>query len=148
MVELVFEKINPNATIPQKFSKYASGFDLSSCEYVVLEPGQVKAVGTGLRCAIRKDNEEDNYEIQVRPRSGLALKHGITVLNTPGTIDEDYRGEIKVILINHSKNSFTINIGDRIAQAVVNKIPSVHVIEGSVSLDSERGENGFGSTGV
>jgi dUTP pyrophosphatase len=148
MVELIFEKINSNAIIPQKFSKYASGFDLSSCEHVVIEPGQVKAVSTGLRCAIRKDNEQDNYEIQVRPRSGLALKHGITVLNSPGTIDEDYRGEIKVILINHSKKPFVINIGDRIAQAVVCKIPSVCVTEGSVNLNTERGENGFGSTGI
>jgi dUTP pyrophosphatase len=100
-------------------------------------------IPTGLSFAI-----PEGYEIQVRPRSGLAAKNGVTVLNTPGTIDSDYRGEVKVILINHGKDAFTVNNGDRIAQLIVAPVTQ-GIFEKTDELDStERGEGGFGSTGV
>ncbi len=110
---------------------------------IILKPFERKLVNTGLYAQLEK-----GYEIQVRPRSGLALKKGITVLNSPGTIDADYRGEIGVILINLSNDDFTINSGDRIAQLVVSKHEQPN-LEQTDSLDStSRGEKGFGSTGV
>lgn len=112
---------------------------------VTIDPGEIKLINTGLSVAI-----PEGYEIQVRPRSGLAAKHGITVLNTPGTIDADYRGLIKVILINHGDKPFEIKNGERIAQLVLNKVEQINWIP-VVSKDeleqSERGEGGFGSTG-
>ena len=108
-----------------------------------LDPGARALIPTGLFSAI-----PEGYEIQVRPRSGLAAKNGVTVLNTPGTIDSDYRGEVKVILINHGKDAFTVNNGDRIAQLIVAPVTQ-GVFEKTDELDStERGEGGFGSTGV
>lgn len=120
----------------------AAGMDVVSAEDVVIAPGARHAVATGLALAIPAD-----YEIQVRPRSGLALKHGITVPNTPGTIDSDYRGELKVILINLGAESFTIARGDRVAQLVL--APVVQAAWNEVEeLDAtERGAGGFGSTG-
>ena len=112
---------------------------------ITIDPGEIKLVNTGISVAI-----PEGYEIQVRPRSGIAAKHGVTVLNTPGTIDADYRGLIKVILINHGDKPFEIKNGDRIAQLVLNKVEQINWIPVSSKdeLEStERGDGGFGSTG-
>jgi dUTP pyrophosphatase len=128
--------------LPQYETGGSAGLDVRSNEDVVLEPGEFKLVKTGLFVEI-----PSGYEIQVRPRSGLALKHGITVLNSPGTIDSDYRGEIGVILINHGTESFEVNLGERIAQLVLCPIERIQWISvGSVG-GTKRGDKGFGSTG-
>ena len=128
--------------LPAYATTGAAGMDVVSAEDVTLAPGARHAVATGLALAI-----PPGYEIQVRPRSGLALKHGIGVPNTPGTVDSDYRGELKVILINHGTESFAIARGDRVAQLVL--APVVQAIWDEVDdLDeTERGAGGFGSTG-
>lgn len=128
--------------LPAYATPGAAGMDVVSAEAVTIPPGGRHAVATGLALAI-----PPGYEIQVRPRSGLALKHGITVPNTPGTIDSDYRGELKVILINHGTEPFAIARGDRVAQLVL--VPVVQAAwEEVADLDeTERGAGGFGSTG-
>jgi dUTP pyrophosphatase len=141
-MKLKIKKLNPEAIIPAYQTKEAAGFDLHSIENVVLKPGERKLIGTGLAFEI-----EYGYEVQIRPRSGLAFKHGITVLNSPGTIDSDYRGEIKVLLINHSDEEFEIKKGDRIAQAVVAPVIQAEIVEVEELSSTERGEGGFGSTG-
>ncbi len=128
--------------LPAYATSGAAGMDIVAAEDVSIAPGARHAVATGLAVAI-----PHGYEIQVRPRSGLALKHGITVPNTPGTIDSDYRGELKVILINHGAEPFAIARGDRVAQLVLAPVVQAawDVVE---ELDAtERGEGGFGSTG-
>jgi dUTP pyrophosphatase len=120
----------------------AAGMDVVSAETLSLAPGARHAVATGLALAIPA-----GYEIQVRPRSGLALKHGITVPNTPGTIDSDYRGELKVILINHGAEAFAIERGDRIAQLVLAPVTQASWQEVAELDETERGKGGFGSTG-
>ena len=132
-------------TVPSYHSELAAGMDVAAAltEPLVLEPGAIAMVPTGFAVAIAP-----GYEIQVRPRSGLAIKHGITVVNSPGTIDADYRGEVKVGLINLSDNPFTINRGDRIAQLVIAPVrrATLRVVE---ELDKTgRGGGGFGHTGV
>lgn len=134
--------LNPDAIIPKYQTEEAAGFDLHSVEEKIIKAGERDVVKTGLAVALPK-----GYELQVRPRSGLALKNGITVLNTPGTVDSDYRGELMVILLNTSKEDFAIKKGERIAQAVIKEILQADfaVVE---ELDStERGTGGFGSTG-
>jgi dUTP pyrophosphatase len=116
--------------------------DVVSAEDIDLAPGARHAVATGFRVAI-----PEGYEIQVRPRSGLAFKHGITVPNTPGTIDSDYRGELKVLLINHGSEPFAIRRGDRIAQIVPAAVTSAQFEEVDDLCETERGAGGFGSTG-
>ncbi len=128
---------------PAPSTQGAAGSDLVSAEDVSIQPGSVHAVATGIALAIPQ-----GFEGQVRPRSGLALKHAITVLNAPGTIDSDYRGEVKVILINHGKTPFQITRGDRIAQLVVAPVPPVHFERVEKLSDSVRGTGGFGSTGL
>ena len=120
----------------------AAGMDVVAAESVTLRPGQRHAVATGFALAI-----PDGFEVQVRPRSGLALKHGITLPNTPGTIDSDYRGELKVILINHSSESFPIQRGDRVAQLVLAPVTLAAWDEVAELPDTARGMGGFGSTG-
>jgi dUTP pyrophosphatase len=120
----------------------AAGMDVLSAEDVIIEASGRHAVATGLSVAI-----PPGYEIQVRPRSGLALKHGISVPNTPGTIDSDYRGELKVILINHGPEPFPIHRGDRIAQLVLAPVTSAEWDEVAELDETERGAGGFGSTG-
>lgn len=137
---------DPRAEMPQYESKYASGLDLKSTIKTMICPGERMAIPTGLKMEI-----PHGFEGQVRPRSGLAAKHGITVLNTPGTIDCDYRGEIKVILFNTSKEPFHIEQGMRIAQLVIAPVirAGMEKVSSEAELNStERGENGFGSTGV
>lgn len=124
----------------------SAGMDLRAAlaegETLVLEPGQRKLIPTGLKIAL-----EPGYEAQVRPRSGLALKHGISAPNAPGTIDSDYRGEIGVILINHGELPFEIKRGDRIAQMVIARYEQAQMVEVPALDETDRGDGGFGSTG-
>ncbi len=131
--------------LPTYATEKSAGMDLSAAleEALELGAGERALIPTGLSIAL-----PEGYEAQIRPRSGLAIKHGITVLNTPGTIDADYRGEIKVILINHGKEPFTIERGMRIAQMVVEKYEKVRWNKVATLDDTERGEGGFGSTGT
>lgn len=128
--------------LPEYATAGAAGMDVVSAEDVTIAPGARHAVATGLSMAIPA-----GYEIQVRPRSGLALKHGITVPNTPGTIDSDYRGELKAILINHGTEPFAIRRGDRIAQLVLAPVTRAAWEEVEQLDDTARGTGGFGSTG-
>ena len=120
----------------------AAGMDVLSAEDVTLEPGARHAVATGLSVAI-----PEGYEIQVRPRSGLAFKFGVTVPNTPGTIDSDYRGELKVLMINHGSDAFPIKRGERVAQLVLAPVTQAKWHEVDALDDTKRGAGGFGSTG-
>lgn len=131
--------------LPRKMSELASGFDLYAAvtEPMVLEPGKRALVPTGLALAMPA-----GLEAQIRPRSGLAYKHGITCLNTPGTIDADYRGEIKVLLINLGEEAFAIDRGERIAQMVFQIVPEVDLIEVQQLSETVRGVGGFGHTGT
>ena len=134
---------NSDNALPQYETGGSAGLDVRSADNELIKPGEFKLITTGLRVEIPY-----GYEIQVRPRSGLALKHGITVLNSPGTIDADYRGEIGVILINHGQSDFEIKAGDRIAQLVVAPVERIQWQEtGELNSSTKRGENGFGSTG-
>ncbi len=129
-------------SLPAYATEGAAGMDVLAAEDIDLASGARHAVATGLAMAI-----PPGFEIQVRPRSGLALKHGISVPNTPGTIDSDYRGELKVILINHGADMFTIRRGDRIAQLVLAPVVQARWVEVLNLDDTARGEGGFGSTG-
>jgi len=131
--------------IPKAASQHASGIDLFSAEEDVVEidKGEIKLVSTGIKIAL-----PIGFEAQVRPRSGLAYRYGITVLNTPGTIDSDYRGVIKIILINHGKEKFIVNRGDRIAQLVIQRIFQPVLVETKELDNTKRGIGGFGHTGI
>jgi dUTP pyrophosphatase len=133
---------NPDLPLPDYATAGAAGMDVVAAEDVEIAPGARHAVATGLAIAI-----PPGFEIQVRPRSGLALKHGVTVPNTPGTIDSDYRGELKVILINHGHATFVVQRGDRIAQLVLAPVTRASWIEADELDATARGEGGFGSTG-
>jgi dUTP pyrophosphatase len=139
-----FKKLDPSAQIPKYETPGAAGLDLraNNKETVTLWPDGRVLVGTGLSVEL-----PPGYEAQVRPRSGLALKHGVTVLNAPGTVDEDYRGEIKVLLYNTGE-TFPIHPGERIAQLVIVRVAHATVAEAVELSETERGEGGFGSTGV
>lgn len=130
------------AELPVYATCGSSGMDIRSSESAVIKAGQRGCVGTGLYLEIPQ-----GYEAQVRPRSGLALKHGITVLNTPGTIDSDYRGEVRVILANFGENDFAVEPGDRIAQMVFAPVVTAQFEEAAELGDTERASGGFGSTG-
>ena len=131
--------------IPKAASQHASGIDLFSAEEDVVEidKGEIKLVSTGVKIAL-----PIGFEAQVRPRSGLAYRYGITVLNTPGTIDSDYRGVIKIILINHGKEKFIVNRGDRVAQLVIQRTFQPVLIETKELDNTKRGIGGFGHTGI
>lgn len=141
MEKVVFEKMNKDAKLPERQHPNDAGHDLFSAEEVEIEVGEVKTVGTGLKVKLPTD-----MEAQIRPRSGLSLS-GVTVMNSPGTIDPGYRGEIRVILANLVGEEISIEKGDRIAQMVFSPIMHPEVKEGSLD-ETERGEGGFGSTGV
>lgn len=128
--------------LPAYESEHAAGMDLRAAEDAILPPGGRALVATGFAIALPQ-----GCEAQVRPRSGLAAKHGVTVLNSPGTIDADYRGEVKVILINHGADAFAIKRGDRIAQMIVAPVTRVTLAEAASLSETERGAGGFGSTG-
>ena len=143
MVKLLIKKLQKNIILPEYKTDGSSGMDLMANveQTVKILPGEKKIISTGIMVAI-----PEQYEIQIRPRSGLAAKNGISVLNTPGTIDSDYRGEIKVILINLGKDIFEINKNDRIAQMIVCPIIKVELEEVESLPETVRGEGGFGST--
>lgn len=141
-MDLKVKKLTENATLPHYAHPGDAGLDLFSTEHTIIEPGATVLVKTGISLELPAGTEG-----QVRPRSGLALKHSVTVLNSPGTIDEGYRGEVGVILINHGKTAFTIEPGMKIAQLLVKPVLSVNVIEAAELSDTHRGEGGFGSTG-
>jgi len=128
--------------MPTYQTEHAAGMDLRCAEDFTLYPNERRLIPTGLRVAI-----PPGFEGQVRPRSGLALKHGISMVNTPGTIDADYRGEVAVVLINHGADVVTFNAGDRIAQLVVCPVARAELIVVDRLEETERGEGGFGSTG-
>ncbi|MBD3405101.1 MAG: dUTP diphosphatase [Candidatus Lokiarchaeota archaeon] len=137
-----FKRVHPSAQLPEKKHEDDACFDLYSCESLVLKPGEFIGIETGIQMEI-----PIGTEATIRPRSGLAVRHGITVLNTPGTIDAGYRGNIKVILINHSGKQYSISVGDRIAQMKIERVHDTRIFE-VVQLDeTERGAKGFGSTG-
>lgn len=133
---------NDDLPLPAYATEGAAGMDVVSAEDVTLPVGGRHAVATGLAVAI-----PHGFEIQVRPRSGLALKHGVTVANAPGTIDSDYRGEVKVILVNHGQEPFVIRRGDRVAQLVIAPVTRGSWLEVAELDETARGEGGFGSTG-
>ena len=144
MAKVLIKKLNPTVELPAYKTEGASGMDLMALlnEPINLKPNSSCLVPTGLAVAFSSD-----FEIQIRPRSGLAAKNSISVLNTPGTIDSDYRGEIKVILFNHGKNDFLINNKDRIAQMILTPVIKMNLEETDDLPETIRGEGGFGSTG-
>ena len=144
MVKVLIKKLDPSVKLPEYKTDGASGMDLLA---FIEKPISIKSktsslIPTGLSVAFSK-----NYEIQIRPRSGLAAKYSISILNTPGTIDSDYRGEIKVIIYNHGNTDFIINNGDRIAQMVLSPVIKMELEEANNLPETIRGEGGFGSTG-
>lgn len=142
MTELRIKVLHPDAKIPAYQTDGSAGMDLHSTESVRIHSMETVVVGTGIAMAIPA-----GYEGQVRPRSGLAAKHGITVLNSPGTIDSDYRGELKVILTNTSKDDYEVCVGDRIAQIVLARVHQLSIVETETLDATDRGSGGFGSTG-
>ena len=144
MVKVLIKKLNPDVELPNYKTNGASGVDLMAFvdRPIKIAPNSSHLIPTGLSVAF-----SNNYEIQIRPRSGLAAKNNITVLNTPGTIDSDYRGEIKIILFNHSKDEFIINNNDRIAQMILMPVIKAEFEEVENLPKTLRGSGGFGSTG-
>ena len=144
MIKVLIKKLSPEVKLPSYKTSGASGMDLMAFieKPIELKPGKSCLVPTGLSVAFSKE-----YEIQIRPRSGLAAKKNISVLNTPGTIDSDYRGELKIILFNHGSENFMINNNDRIAQMVLTPIIKMELEEKNELPETIRGEGGFGSTG-
>ena len=144
MVRVLIKKLDPKVALPSYKTKGASGMDLMAFvkEKIVIKPQTSALIPTGLSVAFSED-----YEIQIRPRSGLAAKNNISVLNTPGTIDSDYRGELKIIIFNHSNYDFVVNNNDRIAQMVLTPIAKMELEEANELPKTLRGEGGFGSTG-
>ena len=144
MARVLIKKLNPEVELPVYKTSGAAGMDLMAFieEPIKIMPNSSHLIPTGLSMSFSKD-----YEVQIRPRSGLAAKKGITVLNTPGTIDSDYRGEIKIILFNHGKEDFIINNKDRVAQMVLTPVIKMELEETDSLPNTLRGEGGFGSTG-
>lgn len=146
-IKLFFKKLEHglNLPLPEYESAQAAGMDIRAAvaEPVELKPGERALIPTGFKMALPA-----GYEAQIRPRSGLAFRQGITMLNTPGTIDSDYRGEVKVLAINHGDESFYIEHGDRIAQMVIAPVYQARIEEAEELPETSRGEGGFGSTGV
>jgi len=144
-MKILVKRVRPKAQIPQYMSPHAAGMDLFACleSPLHLEPGQWEAIPTGIAVAL-----PEGWELQIRPRSGLALKEGLTLLNSPGTIDADYRGEIKVILINLGPKTFVLEPGMRIAQAILAPVARAELQETRELPPSQRGRGGFGHTGL
>lgn len=147
MTEIRFKQLShaEGLPLPSYESKSAAGMDVRAAleESITLKPGERVLIPTGLQMAL-----PGGYEAQIRPRSGLAIRDGITMLNSPGTIDADYRGEVKVIAINHGQEAFTINHGDRIAQMVIAPVVQLSIRHVEELDETDRGEGGFGSTGI
>ena len=144
MIKILVKRFDKKVKLPTYKTSGSSGMDLMAYvkNKINIKPGKTALIPTGISLKIPK-----NYEIQIRPRSGLAAKNNVSVLNTPGTIDSDYRGEIKVILINLSKKSFVVKLGDRIAQMVLCPIAKAKLKETNILSKTKRGKGGFGSTG-
>ena len=144
MVKVLIKKLYPEVKLPSYKTSGASGMDLMAFvkSTIIIKPKTSCLIPTGLSLAFSKD-----YEVQIRPRSGLAAKNNISVLNTPGTIDSDYRGEIKVIIYNHGNKNFIINNNDRIAQMILTPVIKMELQETNELPETIRGESGFGSTG-
>lgn len=144
-----FHKLTPDARMPEKMTPQSTGYDLFSAEKTTLQPGERKALSLGFMMDFTRIDL--NVDLQLRPRSGLAARHGITLLNAPGTIDMDYLGEWKVILINHGSEPYTIEVGDRVAQLVIGSfsgaVPIFPVDDLEKFGQTERGTDGFGSSG-
>jgi dUTP pyrophosphatase len=141
-VEVAFRKLREDAVVPTRAYDGDAGLDLASCERIVLEPGEREMVGTGLAVAI-----PEGYAGFVQPRSGLAARHGLTIVNTPGLVDSGYRGEIRIVLLNtDARDPFVVEPGMRVAQLVVVPVASVEPLEVEELPESERGVRGFGST--
>ena len=145
MVKILIKRLSSKVTMPQYKTIGSSGMDIAAFldNEILIQPSEKKIIPTGIKLKIPK-----GYEVQIRPRSGLAANNDITVLNTPGTIDSDYRGEIKVILFNHGKNIFKVDNGLRIAQMVLCPVIEAKLSEVEIIDETERGEGGFGSTGT
>ena len=135
---------NADLPLPQRMTAHAAGFDVAAAvkEPLVLQPGEIRLIPCGFAMAL-----PEGYEAQMRPRSGLSSKHGVSMINAPGTIDCDYRGEVCVPLVNHGKKPFTVERGMRIAQMVIKRVPPVQLIEVEDLDDTARGPGGFGHTG-
>ena len=144
MQKVLIKKLDPLVKLPSYKSEGASGMDLMAFikDQINIKPKTSSLIPTGLSIAFPKE-----YEIQIRPRSGLAAKNNISVLNTPGTIDSDYRGELKIIIFNHSNNDFIVNNDDRVAQMVLTPVAKMELEEANELPKTLRGEGGFGSTG-
>jgi len=146
MVRVRIKKVRAAAIkLPHYMTPLSAGMDLCAClegKEVVLEPGQRRLIPTGIAIAL-----PEGYEAEVRPRSGLALKHGVTLLNAPGTVDADYRGEVGCVVINLGQDPFVIKDGDRIAQLVIHQVCRAELVEVEELPESSRGEGGFGHTG-
>lgn len=147
MFQVLFKRLpgNEDVQLPRKMSELAAGFDLHAAvaQPVTLAPGERKLIPTGFAMAMPAE-----LEAQIRPRSGLAFKHGITCLNSPGTIDADYRGEVQVLLVNLGQQAFTIERGERVAQMLFQVVPAVTITETDELPETVRGTGGFGHTGV
>ena len=145
MTEILIKRLSKKINLPKYETEGSSGMDLAACidKEIKIKPGQISIIPTGISVSIPK-----NFEIQIRPRSGLAAKNQISVLNTPGTVDAEYRGEIKVIIINLGKKSFIVEKGTRIAQMVVCPIVKAKIKEVDSLEKTTRGSRGFGSTGT
>jgi dUTP pyrophosphatase len=143
MIRLKIKRLHPDAILPAYAHPGDAGLDLYAAAAAVIEPGESQLIGAGIAIEL-----PPNTEAQVRPRSGLALKHAVTVLNSPGTIDRGYRGEVGVILINHGRSRFDVHPGMKIAQLVIASCITVVVEDVGDLADSARGQGGFGSTGM
>jgi len=143
MIDIKLKKLHPEARIPMFETSGAAAADVRSVEDVTIPPGATIMVRLGFAVEI-----PEGYEIQVRPRSGLAKKHGITILNSPGTIDSDYRGENCALLTNLNSVPFNIEVGDRIAQMAIREVPKARFVEELELSETDRGSGGFGSTGI
>jgi dUTP pyrophosphatase len=147
MIQVHFQRLpgSDDIPLPRAMSEHAAGLDICAAvrEPVILRPGDIAAIPAGFAMAL-----PPGYEAQIRPRSGLASRHGVTVVNAPGTVDADYRGEVKVALINLGREAFTVERGMRIAQMVIAAVPRVEVIEVAALPETARGAGGFGHTGA
>lgn len=143
MLTLKIQKVHKDAILPKYAHEGDSGLDLFSVDETIINPGETKLINTGIRIEL-----PENTEAQVRPRSGLALNHQITIVNTPGTVDQGYRGDIKIITINLGKVPFKVEKGMKIAQMVIQPVLKVNVVQVDKLSDSDRGTAGFGSTGL
>lgn len=142
MIDVKATKCHDDATLPTYATDGSAGLDLYSVTVGTVFPGRRKVIETGIKLEI-----PPGYEAQVRPRSGLAFNHGVTVLNAPGTIDSDYRGEIKVVLFNHGEYPIPVEVGTRVAQIVIAPVTRARLVEDDDLSETDRGEGGFGSTG-